>query len=284
MFDYFLGNPEEISANERSFLIAVKQLLPKAICLLPDSEYLAIYDSIIDSFIPECTRPVFVETGVGASTVVLAFCAAKYGGHLFSWDLNHLKGSILKLCLADQIASHFQKEVSTFWTFISHTPTQGGIGIQVLRELDYQPVYAFFDGEHTWDALENEITQASTVGAREMLLAIDDGNYTFSHLNEARVNIGRRRLGLPPLVPEAGNIGEPFYRRTDSLLRTLWPYVKQIDDTFKCSCADDPYYRYYAHHHALAAELKLQTAAVDENRFSCWRVARKIETGPRFGG
>ncbi len=42
MFDFYLGDSDQIKADERSFLVSVKQLLPKAINFLPDSEYLAI--------------------------------------------------------------------------------------------------------------------------------------------------------------------------------------------------------------------------------------------------
>jgi hypothetical protein len=281
VFDFYLGDPDQIQGDERSFLVSVKQLLPKAINLLPDSEYLALYDSIIDSFIPRLSKPVFIETGIGASTIVLAFCAAKYDGQLFSWDTNHLKGGFIKLCLADHVARHFGKEVSTFWTFVPHSSTQTGIGIRVLDELNRAPVHAFLDGEHTWDTLGEEIRQVTAVGETEMLIALDDGNYTFSQVNDAQLNLGRRRLGLPLLPTVKSNTGAPFYKRAESLLTRLWCRVDRVPDTFKDNCADDAYYRYYAHHHKLASALNLQSAEIDGHRFSCWRVASKRERHAR---
>jgi hypothetical protein len=279
MFDFYLGSSDDIKADERSFLVSVKQLLPKAINFLPDSEYLAIYDSIVTSFIPGLSRPVFVETGIGASTIVLGFCAAKYGGHLFSWDTNHLKGGLIKLCLVEQVARYLKKDISTFWSFVGHPSTQAGIGIRVLQEMNCIPTYAFFDGDHTWDTLKEEIAQVSTVGADEMLIAIDDGNYTFSHINDAQLNLGRRKLGLPPVAVAKDNVGEPFYKRSESLLEELWCQVSRLDNTFKISCSDDSYYQYYKNYHSIATKLGLQTREIDEHRFSCWRVADKRQHG-----
>lgn len=104
--DFYLGDPDQIQADDRSFLVSVKQFLPIAINLLQDSEYLALYDSIVNSFIPKPSKPVCVETGIGASTIVLAFCGAKCNGQIFSWGTNHLKGGFIKLCLADHVARH----------------------------------------------------------------------------------------------------------------------------------------------------------------------------------
>jgi hypothetical protein len=110
-----------------------------------------------------------------------------------------------------------------------------------------------------------------------MLIALDDGNYTFSHVNEAQLNLGRRRLGLPVLPASKTNTGKPFYKRAEALLTKLWCRVHPIDDTFKSSYTDDVYYKYYMHHHKIASTLGLQSADVDGHRFSCWRVTSQKE-------
>ena len=70
MFDFYFGTREEIAQDEKKFLLSVKRMLPRWVNSIPDSEYLAIYDSL-ESLSTKSARPVIVETGAGASTIVL---------------------------------------------------------------------------------------------------------------------------------------------------------------------------------------------------------------------
>lgn len=74
MYDFMLGTKEEIQSHEKDFLVAVKRMLPRWLNSIPDSEFISICD-LADSQGEKYSnneKMVFVETGVGASTLALA--------------------------------------------------------------------------------------------------------------------------------------------------------------------------------------------------------------------
>ena len=76
MYDFYFGTNEEIDRDPKRYLLAIKRMLPRWCNSIPDSEYMALYDAIYDLSLPE--HPVFVETGSGASTIVLCYFAVNY--------------------------------------------------------------------------------------------------------------------------------------------------------------------------------------------------------------
>ena len=85
MFDFIYSNKRNILKNPEKFIIFVKKLLPKYANSLPDSAAIAIFREIKKL---KGANNLIVETGVGASSLAFIFCAIKYNGLSFSWDLN----------------------------------------------------------------------------------------------------------------------------------------------------------------------------------------------------
>ena len=90
MYDFYLGNKSQIHEDEELFLISIKRMLPKWMNSIPDSEFIALHRLASKVQKPEA---VFVETGTGASSIVLLFHAMKNEGFLYSWDTNSEKAS-----------------------------------------------------------------------------------------------------------------------------------------------------------------------------------------------
>lgn len=79
MYDFILKTRDELvnSEAEKDFLLSVKRMMPRWCNSIPDSEFLAIYDILNDN---PLISPFFVETGSGASTLVLSWFAVRGGG------------------------------------------------------------------------------------------------------------------------------------------------------------------------------------------------------------
>ena len=74
MYDFYFGSKEEIEKDNHKYLLSIKRMMPKWMNSIPDSEFLALGD--IAKKI-KSKKSVFVETGCGASTLILLFYAMK---------------------------------------------------------------------------------------------------------------------------------------------------------------------------------------------------------------
>ena len=86
--------------DEINFLLTIKSLLPRYLNSIPDSEFICICNllDIRGSIIKEnkTKKPVFVETGCGASSLAFTYFAFKYNGIAYTWDANPLKISEIR--------------------------------------------------------------------------------------------------------------------------------------------------------------------------------------------
>ena len=77
-------------------------------------------------------RPVIVETGVGASTIVLLNFAMKHDGLLYSWDPNGPKGALLRSVCTDMLVTYHQKLLQQHWKFVPYNSHSVHLGLPIL--------------------------------------------------------------------------------------------------------------------------------------------------------
>lgn len=272
MYDFWYGTDDEIRANEAGYLLFIKRMMPRWTNSIPDSEYLALHDTL-QTLDLAGRRPVLVETGVGASTLVLLNFAMKHNGVLYSWDPNGPKGAMLRSVCTDTLVSHYRKPLQDHWKFIpfqSHSPE---LGIPVLRELGETVDFCFFDSEHTLEVLGGELERVNPFLRDGSIVAIDDANYNYVHTNIAYINMQRRKLGLAPVPSAPGNDGAPFYEEVETFLRSRWDRVDYLADTYKTSYKDDLFWSYFSADRTVMGKLEMEKVDALEHRYDSWRVS-----------
>ena len=88
MFDYIYSNKKNILKNPEKFIIFVKRLLPKYANSLPDSAAISLYREVKKL---KGENNLIIETGVGASTIVLFVASYIYKKKLFYVITNGLE-------------------------------------------------------------------------------------------------------------------------------------------------------------------------------------------------
>lgn len=276
MYDFYLGTPEQIAANEERFLIAVKRMMPRWINSLPDSEFLAIVAVVkerAEAAAREGRPLITVETGAGASTLAFAYYALKEGGTALSWDLNGAKGSAIRQVIVESMGSLFGRHVGDHWQLVAFDSLSPHLGLAVLPDLVEGVDVFFHDSEHVWNTVGGELEAVMPMLRDGSVVALDDANQAFVHTNLAYINTFRRKLGLPDIPAPADNEGEPFYVEAEALLREHWREVEHLDDIYKERFRSDPYFAYYDAEFDVKAELGTERAEKLEHRFDSWRVS-----------
>ena len=133
MHDFGLRTEEQVYANEKSFLLAVKRMLPRWLNSIPDSEYGAIC-TIAEESCKGYDGPVIVETGAGAGTQALVRFAAKYGGHVCTWDISSAKAAVIRQVCKETLTPPVG-DVRRHWTHVPWMSTSCYLGISKLSEL-----------------------------------------------------------------------------------------------------------------------------------------------------
>jgi len=273
MFDFYFGTREEIERDPAHYLVTIKRMLPRWCNSIPDSEYLALHDLLAGSDLPR--HPVFMETGSGASTIVLAYWALATGGELFTWDIDGAKLASLRSVLSDTLMRHFtDKNLFAHWRYTAFSSTSDHAGIPILSELGKEVSLCFFDSEHTRDTLMREVKGACDVIGDGGIVAIDDGNYAYIHENTAYVNVVRKKQGLPPVPEETANLGRPFWVEVGEYLQERFPRVEYIDDSYKKNYRSDIFWSYFRSDRETMAGLAMEKTDQLDHRFDAWRVFR----------
>ncbi|MDD1664079.1 MAG: hypothetical protein LUQ32_01880 [Methanomicrobiales archaeon] len=273
MFDFYFGTREEIERDPALYLITIKRMLPRWCNSIPDSEYLALHDLLASSDLPE--RPVFMETGSGASSIVLAYWALKTGGELFTWDIDGAKLAFLRSVLNDTLMRHFtNKNLFSHWRYTAFSSTSDHAGILILSELGKEVSLCFFDSEHTLDTLMREVKGACDVIGDGGIVAIDDGNYAYIHENTAYINVVRKKQGLPPVPEDAAMLCRPFCVVVGEYLKERFPKVEYIDDSYKKNYRSDIFWSYFRSDRETMAGLAMEKTDQLDHRFDAWRVFR----------
>lgn len=276
MYDFYLGTSEEIAQDEERYLIAVKRMMPRWINSLADSEFLALAEILDDQgkrAVSEGRRFVAVETGCGASTLAMAFYAMKYDGIALSWDPNFAKGSAVRQVCVETMGAHFAKPIDSHWRLVAFVSTSPHLGLPILGEIADGVDVSFHDSEHTWQTLGQEIEAVSEHLVQGAIVCMDDANARWEHTNVGYINTFRRKLGLADISPIEANVGEPFYERTERLLRDRFDVVERLDSRYKHEFKNDPYFAYYSAELDIRTELGTERADDLEHRFDSWRLS-----------
>lgn len=243
MYNFFLGSRDDVKKDIRSFLVAVKRMLPRWANSLPDPEYNVLIDLLEGLRVRK--RPVFVETGVGASTLVLIHFAMTRGGHVYSWDTNSTKGSFVRSVCADTLELFHRKSIAEHWTFVSSGSLDPHTGLDLLPELTKRIDLTLHDSDHTWRNVKGEIEAVMPLLGQGALVCVDDANQDLIHTYEPIVNVTRRKLGLEPVAPLRGNRGRPLFERVPKLLKGRFAKVAAVDTGMENYITRDLYYPWY---------------------------------------
>jgi len=279
VYDFYFGSKDKIKSDEKAFLLGIKRNLPRWCNGIPDSEFLAIAD-ILDGMELEGRNPVFLETGTGASTLVLIHYALKYDGMLFSWDFNGSKGAFLRGVITDTLLNYHRKNIFNHWTFVAYNSTSEHLGISILKEMGKQVCFCFFDSDHTLDVLIREVELSNEVLVDGGVIAIDDANYTYRHLNYAYLNMFRTKLGLSTFKNTPDNTCEPFYIEVERFLKERWNRVEYLNDSYKRNYKTDIFWNYYGLDREVLSSIEesMEKTADLEHRFDAWKVWQRRET------
>lgn len=272
MYDFHFGTKLEIEANEAKYLLFIKRMLPRWCNSIPDSEYIAIYNALAD--LP-CggQRPVLVETGSGASTIVLLNYAMKHNGVLYTWDTNGSKGSFLRSVCTETLVMHHGKNLFDHWKFIAYNSLSQYLGVGVLGEFGVGVDFCFLDSEHTLDVVLGELTTVNKFMKDNAIVAIDDANYNYAHTNMSYVNMLRSKLGLLPVANPTGNTCRPFFCEVEEFLRTQWRDVIHLEDSYKREFRADLFWSYYKSDRESMEKAGMEKMEDLEHRFDSWKVA-----------
>ena len=272
MYDFHFGTEEKIEKNPLEWLIFIKRMLPRWCNSIPDSEFIALHETL--SLLNERERPVLVETGCGASTIALLEHAMRFNGILYSWDTNSLKGSHIRKVCMETLSKHFKsKNLWNHWKFIGYNSCSTHAGIPILQELGTKVDHCFLDSEHTWENLKNELEALVPLFSKRAVVCIDDGNYSYRRFNEAFVNMIRSKLNLPS-VKDFGNDNtcKPFYEEVNQFLCHKFDNVEKIKDSYKINCHNDIFFDYYSSDRKTMNELGMEKSSEKEHRFDAWLI------------
>ena len=273
MYDFHFGTKNEILSNPEEFLIFTKRLLPRWINGIPDSECLAIFHSLEHS--KKDSKNVIIETGCGASTLAMFLWCTINKSKLFSWDTNGSKGSFLRGVILESIARPLEVNVYDIWTFIPFDSTNKYIGIEVLKEMDLQACYGYFDSWHTLDHLVNEIESFEKIACSEFIIALDDAYYTKKYENLSYINMIRNKLNLNKISDtDPKNKSKPFYLEIEKMLSKKYT-VKHLDDFYKSNYKSDIFFEYYKSDKKAMNKFGMEISDELEHRFDIFKVVNK---------
>ena len=104
------------------------------------------------------------------------------------------------------------------------------------------------------------------------VVALDDANQDFLHTNMAYINTFRKKLGLDAIPEVPNNNSGAFYINAENLLVSKWNKVDYIEDLYKKSFMNDPYFAYYDSEFEIKSSLGTERLNNLEHRFDSWRV------------
>jgi hypothetical protein len=277
MYDFYFGTEEQIQKNEEKFLLSIKRMMPRWVNSLPDSEFLALAEIVNEQGknLKSGGKLVTVETGAGASTLVFAFYAMKYNGIAYSWDYNSEKGSLIRTICNETMCNYFKKHINDYWKLIGHDSLSPYLGLPILHNLVNHVDVFFHDSEHTWKTVKAEIETVNPLLIDGSVVAIDDANQDFLHTNMAYINTYRKKLGLDAIAEVSNNNSGAFYINAQELLSSNWENVEHIQDLYKKSYMNDPYFAYYDSEFEIKSSLGTERLNNLEHRFDSWRVANR---------
>ncbi len=271
MYSFYFGEKEELAKDDFQFLLSIKRMLPRWMNSLTDSSF-----SILNNILRENTAPgraQILETGIGATTLLLVHYAMKFDGHVYSWDMNSSKGSTIRQVIAETLEPFHRKSIADHWTFISSDTTCPHLGVGIIGDLVDELHITHHDSNHTWSVVGGELAGVMPVLGEGAVVCIDDAHQGYEHTYEPIINVGRRKIGLPPVPPMDGNSCAPLYERVPDYLRENFNRVDLLDGLKDADVEDDLYYAWYAADRRNMASVGMEKMNELAGRFVAFRVA-----------
>lgn len=275
MFDFYFGSADEVEKRQADYLIFIKRMLPRWCNSIPDSELLALHETL--QGLPD-KEPVILETGCGASTLALVNAAMRRGGTVISWDINPSKGAFLRGVINDTLVRHYGTSVWDTWRFIPFSSLSDHLGIPVVAEMGLEVDAIFIDSEHTLNTVTAELKAAMPLLREDAFVILDDANYSDRYMNPAYINMQRAKLSLPPIENPPDNICREFHVEVADLLNQNWNKVIHQDDLYKKTFREDPYWAWYSADRSAMAAQGMEKMDRLEHRFNAWQVSGRKET------
>jgi len=269
MYDFYFGDKKQISLDEEKYLISIKRMMPKWMNSIPDSEFLALHR--LAGKINK-NKSIFVETGLGASTLSLLFNTIKNNGILYSWDTNGEKASQIRTVCTETICQHFGCDINKHWKVINYMSTSPYAGLPILAELDVKVDLFFHDSEHVLSVILDELDAVTPLLSKGAIVCMDDANYDFKHTNTAYINIVRKKISLSPIAEISGNKSKEFYIEVEKYLKSRFSRVTKINDTYKSEFKDDIFFSYFNNELQIKSSLKMENLDNLAHRFDAWEV------------
>jgi hypothetical protein len=271
MYNFYFGSDEEIARDIPTYLTAIKRMLPRWANSLPDSEYFTLIELI--EGMGELEEPVFVETGIGASTIALVHYAMQCGGRVISWDMNPSKGSFIRGVCAETLEQYHGKPVADHWTFVGSSSLADHTGLGILGELVSRVDLSIHDSDHTWQTIAGEVEAIVPYYKEGGIVCVDDANQVAQHTYEPIVNMTRKKLGLAPVTLGADNVGEPHYQRLPGLLAQYFDGVDEVSGAFQDYLRDDIYYAWYRADRQGMGQVGMEDFDTVAHRFGAWKLS-----------
>ena len=269
MYDFYFGERKKIDQNPLKWLISIKRMLPRFCNSIPDSEYIALYNGLRELEPPD--HPVLVETGCGASTIVMMEYILRYGGELYTWDICGNKLAYIRNVMNDTLFKYFYKSnLFTYWKYTAYNSTSQYAGIPILKELNKTVTACFFDSEHTLSTVKKEVEMTIEFMTNGGFVSIDDANYSYKYQNTAYVNMIRTKHGLPAIDDPIDNKCRPFYLEIEAILKEKFGEVNKVDDSYKKDFKKDIFWAYYNADREVMKNLSMEKNENLIHRFDAW--------------
>lgn len=281
MYDFYFGQKCDILRDESSeinYLLMVKRMMPRWCNSIPDSEYCAIYHDFINMDDMNTREGILIETGCGASTIMLAFLAFKYKRMLYTWDTNQNKLSYIRQILCDTHQRVFGVSLYEHWTHIGYFSNSKELGIGILGEIESAKNkgidFAFFDSEHTSEVLKSEIELAIEFANDNSIFALDDANYDYKNKNVAYINVFRRKLGLASVERETDNVSDKFYELAYKIICSKYPHSIKNNDSYKKDYKKDIFWEYYSNDRSIMNSLGMEKLDELKHRYDSFTIKK----------
>jgi len=243
MFDLIYDNKRNILKNPEKFIIFVKRLLPKYANSLPDSAAISIFREIKKL---RGANNLIIETGVGASTIVLFMASYIYKKKLFTFDINPDKISLIRQVINDAVCRPLKANIFDYWTYVPSNSLDKYTGIPSLKEFKKKLQFAFLDSCHSLEHLKKEVIEFTKIASKEFVLGIDDGNHVNSRFFPlGYTNMVRQKMGLKKIINPKQNISSPFFNEVNNLLKKNFKSVKKLETFFQKNYQNDLWFNYF---------------------------------------
>ena len=243
MFDYIYSSKKNILKNPEKFIIFVKRLLPKYTNSLPDSAAISLYREVKKL---KGENNLIIETGVGASTIVLFVASYIYKKKLFSFDINADKITFIRQVINDAICRPLKTNIFEYWTYVPSNSLDKYTGIPALKEFRKKPQFAFLDSSHSLEHLKKEVIEFTKVSTKKFILGIDDGNIVNSRFfSFGYTNMLRNKMGLKEITNPKQNASPPFVFEIHKLLKKNFKHVKKLETFFQKNYQNDLWFNYF---------------------------------------